>query len=68
MNAVATRQSPISGIAKIKEGARNHHLGLKKYAAQRLPEAERMLKTSKAPNMRTWLLGYRRKLKAILAS
>lgn len=66
MNAVMTQE--ISGIAKIKEGARNHHLGLKKYAAQRLPKIELMLKTSKAPNMRMWLLGYRRKLKAILSS
>lgn len=58
----------VKGISKIKEGARNHKIGIRKYAAQRLPKIEAALKTSKAPNMREWLLGYRRKLKAILSA
>lgn len=65
--ATATIQN-VKGISKIREGAKNHHIGLRKYAEKRLPKIEEMLKTSKAPNMREWLLGYRRKLKAILAA
>lgn len=66
--ATITKLDDIAGIAKIREAARNHHIGIKKYATQRLPKIEKAIKGSKAPGMKLWLKNYAKKLRLILAS
>lgn len=63
-----TVKTKIAGLAKIQKGARNHHLGLRKYATKRLARINQQLKNARSGAFRFWLLRYRRKLNAILAS
>ena len=62
-----TVKTKIAGLAKIQKGARNHHLGLKKYVAKRLARINEQLKNAQSKAFRFWLLRYRRKLHKILA-
>jgi len=62
-----TIRTKIAGLDKIQKGARNHHLGLKKYVAKRLSKINRQIKNAQSEAFRFWLLRYRRKLNKILA-
>lgn len=62
-----TIRTKIAGLDKIRKGARNHHLGLKKYVTKRLARINQQLKNVKSQAFRFWLLRYRSKLHKILA-
>jgi len=62
-----TIKTKIAGLDKIRKGARNHHLGLKKYVEKRLLKINQQLKYAQSQSFRFWLLRYRSKLHKILA-
>lgn len=64
MNAVMTQE--IAGISKIKQAAKNHHIGLAAYAKKRLPIAEQAAKNSHTESMVSWWRNYAKKLRLII--
>lgn len=62
-----TIKTKIAGLDKIQKGARNHHLGLRKYVTKRLARINQQIKNAQSEAFRFWLLRYRRKLNKILA-